>query len=218
MRSIIFVLVIVIITFMLYKNVPMVEGMRTRLEPEELIIDGYDFDDTTREISSSLDERNGNEEVLSEIGHSLDDEADPWIKQHGIVAPIPVETKHHSERVKPSTTEKERIKKASETHTSHAPLPSKNTTKPLPSKPDNTHSVLKCLDKDGHIDFNKCPSLSEYCVVPTKEDGNCEMYAIDDPNNEGGKCKICHAKCTDPDKCVYDSMCGNKSVCLPVEK
>jgi hypothetical protein len=142
-----FVIISIIIVFMVYPNdEPIREGMRTRLEPEEILHgtedgyeepQGFDFDDHTGDISAPIEERNGREDELDTIARSLDDEQDPWIKKHPTKNVKPNEKPSREEKVKPSGEEIERTERAKQTHSSHAELPS-NTSKPSNSSNSNT--------------------------------------------------------------------------------
>lgn len=225
--SFLIISIIIVLTIYPINDAPKQEGMRNRLEPQEILFgteDGYeepvgfDFDDHTGDISALIEERNGREEDLDNISRNVDNKQDTQIKQHSAKNVKPHKKPSAEEVVKSSSAEEnERTERAKQTHSSHAEIPkTKSTPKTTPKSKSTpkSNNPYDCLGSDGLIDPKKCPDALSYCKKPTKITGNCEEAVI---TIDGKQYKQCYGICTDPDKCIDDEMCKGTTEYLPVQ-
>jgi hypothetical protein len=218
------ILAVILFSLLFISVKPNIEGMRTHLHPEEIMTGtdtGYQGYDTEQPADEYADY--GSDDIIGPV--DLDDETDPWMKNHGIKEPIKkaVADDPWAKRTwqRPDATVEE------DTKPTNAANKSSNTVKPVkpvipaeevPKQKDEkaekakqTHSspvdgsTHSCNDfkPDGCPDFTNCPNHG--CVRPTEPDGNCDEDTVE---KDGKKYKKCYWKCTDIDTCMYNQCCA----------
>jgi hypothetical protein len=202
-----FLLISMVIVFMVYPSQTIAEGMRTRLEPEDLMVGtedgyetieptGYDFDDHTGDISAPLEERSEQEEDLDKISRSLDNEVDPWVKKHPSVKPHKEKKTSEPSPVKPSAEETERAEKAKQTHSSHAKLPSNSTKSNSNSTSTNSTSTNSTSTNSNSTKSNSNSTKSNSNSTKSNSNSTKPNPSTNDPYRCLGKDGL-----IDPKKC-----------------
>lgn len=227
----------VILFSLLFMSVrPSIEGMRTHLEPEELMVGtdtgyhGYDMEYPDDEYGTY-----GEADDIAPV--DLDDETDPWMKNHGIQQPIKkaVADDPWAKRTwqRPDATVEE---SAEPKNANGTPSKPSNTSKPSNSntffkpakKPIPAEEVPEARDEKAEKAKQTHSSPvdgSTHSCNDFKPDGcpdftNCPNHGCVKPTEVDGNCdedivekdgkkyKKCYWKCNDMNTCMYNQCCA----------